>query len=703
MADERFQDFPQKTNPIGSDELVGVDGSGYFRAPVSSLPSSGGGSSSVDFFDSYKVSGEPLIIEASGDSNMTGFLQFTPVDHVPVDNPNILIWQADSSTSGAPDNSTVSWKRFGTDVSLSWGMQDALAEYLYGMPFGSAVQEAPATGTVPRGHIAYFAADELQKRRGGDVYLYICSKSGTMANDWISPNGGYDANAHASRGFAAALAAAKVLDNTITAEVPDLSVISIGGNDSNFSGGATPVDPSVFAGEVQQRYADLPVLDAKIKVYAEPPLDTDGTGQGPYYNANWDGWARVRQITGTEYTVVSGANVTTADTVHLNGDSMHLIGARTAQAALIGDVPQAITRDSYVRKYYPELGADLDAAGFAMIDSTGMTITGGGSTVAVTEDPVTDYTITKSGSFEWDYEAGLPFYPAATVLQPLAEDVSQNLVKKALYPFGGGQLFSASPTITADSGLTGGELLWGSYTTLVDTVTWDADDVDIVLGSAGVPQTTVLSAPTVKATGSGEFKLEGYAAFNAKPVVEAGGVVNNAIGFRSGVVVAGGTVNDYSAFTALNDTTSIGNTIGMSFRAYSAAPTGLTFGTHKHYDIYSNTGHPSKWSGAQMYSVVQTGDIAAFGSFTVTTEHHIVEYDNTAGAAFLILPTATAELTGMELTFKVVGSSTVACTFSGTLDGDVNPVWTGSDVEHTAVTMYCTDTEWRIISRYDPS
>ena len=42
MADERFQDFPQKTNPTGSDELVGVDGSGYFRSPVSSLPSSGG-------------------------------------------------------------------------------------------------------------------------------------------------------------------------------------------------------------------------------------------------------------------------------------------------------------------------------------------------------------------------------------------------------------------------------------------------------------------------------------------------------------------------------------------------------------------------------------------------------------------------------------------------------------------------------------
>lgn len=37
MTDQRFQDFPQKTTPDGTDELVGVDGSSYIRVPVSSL------------------------------------------------------------------------------------------------------------------------------------------------------------------------------------------------------------------------------------------------------------------------------------------------------------------------------------------------------------------------------------------------------------------------------------------------------------------------------------------------------------------------------------------------------------------------------------------------------------------------------------------------------------------------------------------
>ena len=68
MADERFQDFPQKTNPSGSDELVGVDGSGYFRTPVSSLPA--GGDSLPEFFK-FMV-GDKILIVQTGQSNPQG-------------------------------------------------------------------------------------------------------------------------------------------------------------------------------------------------------------------------------------------------------------------------------------------------------------------------------------------------------------------------------------------------------------------------------------------------------------------------------------------------------------------------------------------------------------------------------------------------------------------------------------------------------
>ncbi|MCP3871257.1 MAG: hypothetical protein GY703_24790, partial [Gammaproteobacteria bacterium] len=37
MADERFQDFNEKTNPDSTDELVGVDDTGYIRVPFSSI------------------------------------------------------------------------------------------------------------------------------------------------------------------------------------------------------------------------------------------------------------------------------------------------------------------------------------------------------------------------------------------------------------------------------------------------------------------------------------------------------------------------------------------------------------------------------------------------------------------------------------------------------------------------------------------
>lgn len=68
MADERFQDFPQKTNPSGSDELVGVDGSGYFRSPISSLPS--GGDDLPEFFK-FMV-GDKVLIVQTGQSNPQG-------------------------------------------------------------------------------------------------------------------------------------------------------------------------------------------------------------------------------------------------------------------------------------------------------------------------------------------------------------------------------------------------------------------------------------------------------------------------------------------------------------------------------------------------------------------------------------------------------------------------------------------------------
>ena len=112
MADERFQDFPEKTTPSGSDELVGVDNTGYLRVKIDAIneaapeftasekgvvpasggstgtrylndqggftvPAGGGGSSSSTFFDTYLAANNNIALVAFGDSNMNGVLQGT--------------------------------------------------------------------------------------------------------------------------------------------------------------------------------------------------------------------------------------------------------------------------------------------------------------------------------------------------------------------------------------------------------------------------------------------------------------------------------------------------------------------------------------------------------------------------------------------------------------------------------------------------
>jgi len=175
MADERFQDFPQKTNPSGSDELVGVDGSGYFRAPVSSLPS--GGDSLPEFFK-FMV-GDKVLIVQTGQSNPQGLEARRAAAGVDTwENNRVWDWQWSDRTTVQQDytnfaDSRWDWVNPATTqtVALNWSAALMYMGYIGGNT----------------GNQVYALANEVQLSTGLDVYVVNLCQGGASIEWWETP------------------------------------------------------------------------------------------------------------------------------------------------------------------------------------------------------------------------------------------------------------------------------------------------------------------------------------------------------------------------------------------------------------------------------------------------------------------------------------------------------------------------------------
>lgn len=152
--------------------MVGVDGSGYFRSPVSSLPSGGGGSSTT-FFDTYLDSNENIAVVAFGDSNMYGSLQNTPDFWQLKELTNVYLWQPDLVNDGSPtDPSTCSWKQMGVDFTLLNPQQVLRSPTSVGCTLG----QPSGAPTIPFQNIGLAMAVAIAERNPNrNVYLYEAS------------------------------------------------------------------------------------------------------------------------------------------------------------------------------------------------------------------------------------------------------------------------------------------------------------------------------------------------------------------------------------------------------------------------------------------------------------------------------------------------------------------------------------------------
>tara|TARA_R110002012_G_scaffold67699_3_gene176316 strand:+ start:4163 stop:6073 length:1911 start_codon:yes stop_codon:yes gene_type:complete len=177
MADERFQDFPQKTNPSGSDELVGVDGSGYFRTPVSSLPA--GGDSLPEFFK-FMV-GDKILIVQTGQSNPQGLEGRRAAAGVDTwENNRVWDWQWSDRAVVQQD-----YTNFG-DSRWSWVNPATTQTVATNFTFALIYMGYIGGNT---GNQAYALANEVQLSTGLDVYVVNLSQGGADVQWWEATSG----------------------------------------------------------------------------------------------------------------------------------------------------------------------------------------------------------------------------------------------------------------------------------------------------------------------------------------------------------------------------------------------------------------------------------------------------------------------------------------------------------------------------------
>ncbi len=174
MADERFQDFPQKSNPSGSDELVGVDGSGYFRSPISSLPS---GDSLPEFFK-FMV-GDKVLIVQTGQSNPQGLEARRAAAGVDTwENNRVWDWQWSDRTTVQQDY---------TDFSDSrWGWVNPATTQTVASNWSAALMYMGYIGGNT-GNQVYALANEVQLSTGLDVYVVNLCQGGASIEWWETP------------------------------------------------------------------------------------------------------------------------------------------------------------------------------------------------------------------------------------------------------------------------------------------------------------------------------------------------------------------------------------------------------------------------------------------------------------------------------------------------------------------------------------
>ncbi len=357
MADERFQDFPQKTNPSGSDELVGVDGSGYFRSPVSSLPSGGGGSSTT-FFDTYLDSNENIAVVAFGDSNMYGSLQNTPDFWQLKELTNVYLWQPDLVNDGSPtDPSTCSWKQMGVDFTLLNPQQVLRSPTSVGCTLG----QPSGAPTIPFQNIGLAMAVAIAERNPNrNVYLYEASAPAQTTDFWLSvsstglPGDGYNTLNDSTYGLAPAFAAMPGFDES-TRKV-DAVFNCNGSNDATAWRAHVPqgVGGQKFVDNVKQtREVDFPILNAQLYFHSEPmiPDDLAEAGRGgiapagspTYYQREWSGIRDLVAQSGARDYVVSPNQLpggswkgSTSDYAHFTGDALGYIGFVAGNSACDG-------------------------------------------------------------------------------------------------------------------------------------------------------------------------------------------------------------------------------------------------------------------------------------------------------------------------------------------------------------------------------
>jgi len=175
MADERFQDFPQKTNPSGSDELVGVDGSGYFRSPISSLPS--GGEGLPEFFK-FMV-GDKVLIVQTGQSNPQGLEARRAAAGVDTwENNRVWDWQWSDRTTVQQDYTNFADSR--------WGWVNPATTQTVAQNFSAALMYMGYIGGNT-GNQAYALANQVQLSTGLDVYVVNLCQGGASIEWWETP------------------------------------------------------------------------------------------------------------------------------------------------------------------------------------------------------------------------------------------------------------------------------------------------------------------------------------------------------------------------------------------------------------------------------------------------------------------------------------------------------------------------------------
>lgn len=305
MADERFQDFPQKTNPSGSDELVGVDGSGYFRSPVSSLPS--GGSGGVSFLPALEGR-TALLLAGTGQSNMTS--DQTGGTNLAV-NSNVKFWNG--STWVVPDMSQPVDPAFTAGVTYTGYMEGNHACLMLAM------------------------AVEAQQNTGLDVYVVQTGRGGATIDEF-EPLVGDVINEFTSE-LTSALASSEL--TTANVDAVDAFVWMQGGSSVRSDYGAI-------------RYRDDLL---SIKSYLEGGWGGDYNhfivGDTAYVGTtapnHWQGWNLFDQVTDEiSYSVSSVGIAVESDQVHFTVDGATLYGKRMCNAMLRGTSPKTRTASHWV-------------------------------------------------------------------------------------------------------------------------------------------------------------------------------------------------------------------------------------------------------------------------------------------------------------------------------------------------------------------